>query len=51
MNLSVWGIVGGVNEQNNIVNTVRTDDWAAESAIKASNDKRKQKHITSHMIS
>ena len=37
MNLIVWGIVGGVNHQNSIVNAVCADDWAAESAIKASN--------------
>ena len=38
MNLTVSGIVGGVNEHNSIVNTVCVDDWAVKSAIKASND-------------
>ena len=38
MNLVVWCIVGGVNDQISIVNNVCTDDWAAESAIKASNE-------------
>ena len=37
MNLIVWGIVGGVNDQNSTVKIVCADDWAAESAIKASN--------------
>ena len=36
MSLIVWGIVGGVDEFS-IVNTVSADDWAAESAIKATN--------------
>ena len=38
MNLIVWGIVGGVNDQK-IALWIRAcaDDWAAESAIKASN--------------
>ena len=30
-------IVGGVNEQNSIVNRVRAADWTAERAIIASN--------------
>ena len=37
MNLIVSGIVGGINEQNNIVNNVCADDWTAERAIIASN--------------
>ena len=37
MNLIGTGVVGGVNEQNSIVNTVCADDWTVESAIKASN--------------
>ena len=36
MKLIVWGIIGGVNDQNSIVITVCAGDWAAESAIKAS---------------
>ena len=39
MNLTVSGFVGGVNDYNSVVNIcVCADDWAAESAIKASND-------------
>ena len=37
MSFIVSSIVGGVNEQNSILNTVCADDWTAESAIKASN--------------
>ena len=37
MNLIVWDIVGGVNEKNSIVNTVRSDNWSTESVIKATN--------------
>ena len=38
MSLIVRAIVGGVNEQNSIVNIVCVDDWATESAIKATNE-------------
>ena len=37
MNLIVWSIAGGVNEQNSIANTVCGDDRVAESVIKATN--------------
>ena len=37
MSLVVLSIVGGINEQNNIVNIVRVDDWIAEWAIIGSN--------------
>ena len=34
----VSGIVGGVDEQNSILNNVCADDWTAERAIIASNN-------------
>ena len=38
MNLTVSGIVGGVNDHNSTVKIfVCADDWAAELAVKASN--------------
>ena len=36
-NLVVSYIVGGVNEQNSNVNSLRVDDWTTERAIIASN--------------
>ena len=38
MNLIVSPIVGGVNEQSSIVNSVYVDDWTADKAIISSND-------------
>ena len=38
MSLIISSIVGGVNEQNNIVNSVREDNLTAERTIIASND-------------
>ena len=38
MSFMVSNIVGGVNEQNSIVNNVGTDDFTAEKAIVDSND-------------
>ena len=37
MSLVVLGIVTGVNEQNNNVNSVRVDDWTVKRTIIASN--------------
>ena len=38
MSLIVWGIVGGVNDHVALWIRVCADDWAAEIAIKASNE-------------
>ena len=38
MNLILSSIVGGVNEQNSIVNSVRAADWTAKWVIFAGNE-------------
>ena len=38
--LGYINIVGGVNEQNSVVNKRLADDWTAEIAIIASNNER-----------
>ena len=53
MNSILSSIVGGVNEQNNIVNSVRAADWTAERAIIVSNvngSKSNEKEIVLALI-